>query len=681
MNEKNSQVYDDSSITQLKGAERVRQRPTVMFGTDGVHGAFHTANEIVSNAFDEARAGFGKELRVTWFEDNSIGVRDFGRGVPMGWNEKEQQMNWHLVFNELYAGGKYNDELTGDSSYDFPLGLNGLGAASTQYTSAWFMVESYRDGKVTKKEFVKGYPLDEEVEVGDTDEPTGTYIKWLVDDTVFTSTKFTSEMFESYLEAQSHLNGVTIIFDNRMTGNVKEYVGRGLETFLGEIVGSNLVEVISKTVEKEGYENAKRFKAKASVHLAITKEMRSQQLHFHNTSKMVEGVHHTAYNDAVTDFFKSIGKENDLKIIPYDYENFLSTIVSSYSNVSILSFSNQTKTGVSNTFVYDIIYATVLEILEEAKAMQRPGIVELIDNVLNVANARKLAKEFEQQQRMVKKAVGTKKVTAEKFVDCVNKGKNAKLELYIVEGDSALGACKGARDKYTQALLPLRGKTINALKADLTKLLDNQIVKDIISTLMTGVDLGGEGTLFDIEKCPYDKIIFATDADIDGQQIRVLLYTIFYRLFPQLLEKGMVYVVETPLFTLTTSKGALFAYNVEERDSLLEECRAEGVHVSKVERSKGLGSNDEGMMKVSTMSKDSRRLVQLNIDVRDEMVQAVTRMLFGDDPNKERKGFIFSMLEEKLGEGFELGDLVDTVLAIEGEGEEEEVEEELETVG
>lgn len=644
-----SKNYNEESIKQLKGAERVRIRPGVMFGSDNLKGAFHTVKEIVGNSLDEARASHGDVVEIVVYADGSISVKDHGRGVPMGFNKSEQRYNWDLIFNELYAGGKYDSN--GDN-YKFSIGLNGLGAAAVQYTSEFFKVISRREDKVYAMNFAKGYPVGELVEGVNTEGSTGTFVHWKIDNEVFPDTKFSFKMFKDYCESQAHINEITFILYNEETGERIEYKGEGLENYLRSQINGDIVDVLRKKSQSNGVESGKNYSSEVEIVLAITEECASKQMFFHNTSVMTVGMHQVAFEDAVNRFFSSIGKKHGVQIVPYDYKDYLSVLVSTYSNIT--SFANQTKDGVSNQFIYSLIYETVKDILEEGVVKGKQSIVALIDSVVSAALARKKAKEIEAQERLIRKTTN-KRVKAEKYVDC-KESNPSRRELFIVEGDSAKGACKNARDGRFQALLPTKGKPINCLKASLDDILNNKEIQDIISTVGTGVDVGdSKSGLFDISNLQFDKIIIATDGDIDGFQIRVLLYTVFYKLMPQLLRDGHVYIAETPLFELETTRGSLFAYSVEEKDELLKKCLVDKVVVKRVNRSKGLGENDPDMLWNTTMNPATRRLVRLDIDIRDQIVRDVTNMLFGVDPDNGRKQFIFSILESGLQ------DLVETV--------------------
>lgn len=666
----NDNQYDDSSIRSLKGAERIRARPAAVLGSAGVEGAYHTVTEIIGNSMDEVRAGYGTKVSITRHADGSITVSDTGRGVPMGWNDAEERYNWDLIFNELYAGGKYDDD---NPNYEFSLGLNGLGAASTQYSSEFFTVISKREDGIYTKRFEKGHPLDYEAaeyEPNTTGE-TGTIVHWKPDIEVFNSVDITAQMLKAPLESQAHLNKIVVTFTDEGTGEHIEWEGKGITEFLREKLGDKIIDVLERTADKAGEENGKKYRAKMDLVIAITEETTSRYMHHHNTGVMRTGYHFQAFNEAVTNFFKKVGRENDVQIIPADYDGYLSCVTSTYANVNATSFKNQTKDGVDNKFIYDLVYHNVFDTLEEAQAMHKPSITGLIENVVNAAVARKLAKEFEQKQRLVQKASGKKREKAEKYVDCAEKDPN-KRELFIVEGDSAREACKNARDSHFQALLPVKGKPMNGLKAALEDLLKNEEVKAIFTTLGCGFDVDGINT-FDESKLEFSKIIITTDADVDGHQIRVLLYTIFYRLAPVLLEKGYIYLAETPLFTLELANGDdLFAYSVEEKDTLVEECRNNGVRIKSISRSKGLGENNADMLWHTTMDPENRRLIQLTIDIKEQIVRDITNMLFGEDVGNERKAFVFEVLSAGLQEDLGLEELVDTITAIDSDREEAE---------
>lgn len=428
-----TESYNNDSIKALKGAERVRKKPGVIFGSSNIDGAFHTFKEILGNSLDEARGGFGTDIDVTYHVDGAITIRDYGRGVPMGWNEREGRYNWDLVFNELYAGGKYSEEDgTKSDAYKYSLGTNGLGSASVQYVSEYFIVHSYQGDKVYKKEFKGGYPLDNELIEETLETPEyGTYIKWKIDNKVFKDTNFKIKMFTEYCEGQAHINAINLHLTYEKTGEVFDYKGKGITHYLKELSGENLIELCEKKVKDSGVTDGVHYSTECEVALAITKEMKSNQLFFHNTSTLNRGRSIEATQDAISGFFKQLGKDNKVTIMPYDYNDYLSIIVSSYSNVA--EFEAQTKEGVSDKFIYDIVFKTVKDLLEEEVAKGKESMKTLMTSVLTTALARKKAKELENQEKMVLKTT-SKKTKAEKYVDCKSNNPKEK-ELFIVEGE------------------------------------------------------------------------------------------------------------------------------------------------------------------------------------------------------------------------------------------------------
>lgn len=422
--------YDDDSIKSLKGADRVRLKPGVMFGSDNIKGAFHTFKEIVGNALDEARGGYGKVIDIIYHKDGAITVKDRGRGVPMGWNEKEQHWNWHLVFNELYAGGKYDGK---DDAYKYSVGLNGLGAAAVQYVSEYFIVKSFKGNKMYMKEFMEGNPLNDELYEEDLEEEQyGTEIKWKIDNKVFRNTNFKFEEFVAYCEGQAHINNVTFNLKDEKSGQEVVIEGKGPEYYLTSQLGDKVIDVLTAKDKSEGKEErGQHYSSKSEVCLVITEESESKEYFFHNTANMTTGVHIKATQDAILGFFRNLGKQNNVTIMPYDYKDYLSIIVSTYSNIT--SFANQTKEGVDNQFIYDLIYKTITNLLEESLAKGYESVKTLSENVVTAAIARKKAKEFEAQERMIKKAT-KKREKAEKYVDCRSNDPKEK-ELFIVEGE------------------------------------------------------------------------------------------------------------------------------------------------------------------------------------------------------------------------------------------------------
>lgn len=646
-----SNTYNDSSISALKGEDRVRERIGIMLGSNTIQGAFQTVFEIVGNAVDEAQINPDMEIAVTYHKDNSVTVADGGRGVPMGWNEAEQRWNWELIFSELYAGGKYNSD-----SYQYSVGLNGVGATATQYTSEFFEVTSYREGKKFYKDFKKGKPTDTPMSVEDCpNHPTGTIIHWKPDLDCFTDTNFPKSMFTKMCSDQANLSQVQFRFIDEHDGTEEVYSGEGLEAMMTDIVGESLISSYREHIEHSGTIKTPKdpnapYKAKADVLLAFTEdEFLNRSRFFHNTGEMREGMHVRAYSAALGDVFRNIAARRGVRVQPYDYEPYCVCIISSYSTIT--NFSNQTKTGVNDAFIYKMVYDTIKGILERCEAQQDKAFIALVNQVVTSADNRRKLEEYSKTLREVRKTGRAK--LPEKLADCRSRDLS-KNELFIVEGDSAMGAVKLARNAEFQAIIPVRGKILNCLKASMQKIIASAAVQDLISSIGCGIDIpdvqNGEqvGTLFDITKLRYGKIIFCTDADVDAYQIRVLLFVLFYVLMPKLVTDGYVYIAETPLFEIITSKGTKFAFDWEERDSILAECKQKGISVRAINRSKGLGENDPEMMSITTMRPDTRRLISLKTDITMEAVRSTVDLLFGKDVNNMRKQVVLSLIEAGL---------------------------------
>ena len=631
--------YGNESIRALKGADRVRLRPEVMLGSRGDSGAFHTFQEILGNAIDEVQAGCCDKVEVHYLENGGISVEDFGRGVPMAWNATEKKFNWHLIFNDLYAGGKYDE-----NAYKSALGLNGVGACATQYTSEYMEVRSIRDGKVYEMSFKKGFPVGELRERENTENlHTGTYIEWKPDEEVFGKYSITYKRIYDYCEGQAHISKIIFEMYNDKTGEHTEIVGEGIKHMLLEAMGEHATIIAEDTEKVEGdIAGGKHYKAEGEFVIAVNDIEKP-----YNTTEMTGGVHSQAYEAALATFFRGVAKEKNWgKIHETDYKPYISFITSTHSTTT--SFANQTKNYVNDAFIYDLIFKKVVSMLEGLHNRNNEYLAKIYKTVEINIEARIKAKELQDTIKAAGKlsAKGGKKKEPEKFCGCREKDAT-KRELYIVEGDSALLACKTSRNADFQALIPIRGKTLNCLKVDKKKALTSQVISDLVMTIGTGVDLvGDEHSTFNIDNLQFDKIIFCTDADVDGYQIRVLLYTIFYSLMPRLLLDGHVYVVESPLFEIETSGKSYFAYTIEERDKITAELASKGIKVTKINRSKGLGENDPEMMAYTTMSPETRRLTQLKINTKEPIVKAITEMLFGEDEGNMRKSFILDALSK-----------------------------------
>ena len=629
--------YDNESISMLKGADRVRKRPAVIFGSDDIDGCKHSVFEIISNSIDEARGGYGDKITVTYYQDNSIEVEDCGRGCPVDYNNAEERYNWELVYCELYAGGKYDN-----NDYEFSLGLNGLGACATQYASEYMDVEVLRDGFKYNLHFEKGENVG-----GLSKEPvkgkkTGTRTRWKPDTEVFTDIVIPRDYFESVLKKQAVVNPkVTFIFRfERATGGFDEfeyYYENGITDYLSEIVGNdNISSMQFCTCERKGRDSEDRpeYKMKLSCAFTFSKSISFQE-YYHNSSFLEydgtpQKAVRQAFKSSIDAYIKANNKylKNEKPVKDDDIGDSLVLISSTFSTYT--SYENQTKKAINNKSIYDNMVDFLKHTLEVYFIENPDDAVKIADQVLINKRSRESAERIRQNTKNnLTKQIDLANMV-EKFVDCRTKD-ISRREIYIVEGDSALGSCKTARDAEFQAIIPVRGKILNCLKADYTKIFKNDIITDIIKVLGCGVEVttkaNKELSSFNINNLRWNKIIICTDADVDGFQIRTLILTMLYRLTPSLIESGYVYIAESPLFEITTKDKSYFAYNEKEKTEILEMI---GDQKFKIDRSKGLGENEPEMMSLTTMNPDTRRLIKVTPD-EIEATAVMFDMLLGDN--------------------------------------------------
>ncbi len=642
-NQNQKQQYDDQSIRALKGADRVRKRPAVIFGSDGLEGCEHSFFEILSNAVDEAREGHGDRITVTAFADRSIEVDDRGRGVPLGWNEAEGRWNWDLIYCELYAGGKY-DNNSGTAAYEYSLGLNGLGACATQYSSEYMTVRSY-DGTTERSISFKKGEVDGEL----TERPlerkekrTGTVVRWKPDLEVFTDIDIPSEFFADVLHRQSVVNaGICFVLRLEQpdhTFTTQEFLyANGISDYLSELVaGKGLTAPVLWHLETQGRdrEDKDEYKLKADVSFCISNVVSTLE-YYHNSSFLEYGgspdrAVKSAFTYAVDKYLKSNNRytKNESKVTFNDIADCLVLVINSFSTMT--SYENQTKKAINNTFIYEALNDFLRRKLE-IYFIENPKEAELLGNQVLV---NKRSRESAEKARVdiKKKLSGTIDAAnrVEKFVNCRSKDPT-RAELYIVEGDSALTSCKLGRDAEFQAIIPVRGKTLNCLKSDYDKIFKNEIITDLLRVIGCGVEIKSKHqkdlSAFDLKNLRWSKIIICTDADEDGFQIRTLLLTLFYRLLPTLLAEHKVFIAESPLFEITVGDQTLFAFDEFEKAELLKKI---GNKKYKLQRSKGLGENEPDMMWQTTMNPETRRLISVSPAdaVRTEVIFDT---LLGDD--------------------------------------------------
>ena len=639
-------VYNDDSITSLKGADRVRKRPGVIFGSDGLEGCEHAVFEILSNSIDEAREGHGSLITVTRFLDKSVQVEDMGRGCPVDWNEKEGRYNWELVFCELYAGGKYDNE--NSENYEFSLGLNGLGSCATQYASQYMDVTVWRGGKEYTLHFEKGENIGglQVKELTANKKKTGTRIHWLPDLDVFTDIAVPLDYYRDAMKRQAVVNaGVTFRLLNeteRGKFDTEEFLyPRGIQDYIAELAGDDaLTEPVFWEAERRGRDRADKpeYKVKLSVALCFSNRVSIVE-HYHNSSFLEHGgspekATRLALVGAIDKYLRENNKylKSEAKITYPDVQDCLILVSNNFSTQT--SYENQTKKAITNKFVQDAMAEFLRSRLEIYFIENRDAAEKIAAQVL----VNKRSRETAEKTRINQKKKLTEKIDianrVQKFVDCRTKDVERR-ELYIVEGDSALGACKQSRDAEFQGLMPVRGKILNCLKADYPRIFKSDVITDLMKVLGCGVEVSGKAVKdlnqFDLNNLRWNKVVICTDGDVDGFQIRTLILTMLYRLCPTLIREGKVYIAETPLFEITykdkTAEKTWFAYSEKEKADILRSLEGKKV---KIDRSKGLGENDPEMMWLTTMNPETRRLIKVLPDDVEETAR-VFDLLLGDN--------------------------------------------------
>ena len=617
------QEYGNESIKSLKGADRVRKRPAVIFGSDGLEGCEHSVFEIMSNSIDEAREGYGNKICVTRFLDGSVEVQDFGRGIPVDYNKNEDKYNWELLFCEMYAGGKYDN---GGDNYEFSLGLNGLGLCATQYASEYMEAEIHTDGYKYTLHFEKGENIGGLKKEKYDKKDTGTRIKWKPDLDVFTDINIPIEYFQETIKRQAIVNdGVKFILKNQTSASkfeTFEYCyNDGIMDYVKEIAGDTAFTTPQYwECERKGKDREDLPEYKLKIKSAICFSLKSQlKEYYHNSSFLEHGgapekAFRSAFVNQINAYLKANNKysKNDGQINIQDVEDCIIFVVSSFSTQT--SYENQTKKAITNKFIQEAMTDFFRKQLEVYFIENKMDADKISNQVLINMRARIKA---ENTRKTLKTSLQSKMDMTnriQKFVDCRSKDVDER-EVFIVEGDSALGACKQARDASFQAIMPVRGKILNCLKSDYDKIFKSEIITDLIKVLGCGVEVKSKAakdlSLFDINNLRWSKILICTDADVDGFHIRTLILTMIYRLMPKIIEAGKVYIAESPLYEVTCKDQTYFAYNEKEMDEIKEEI---GNQKYTVQRSKGLGENEAEMMALTTMNPKTRRLIKVTPD-------------------------------------------------------------------
>lgn len=630
--------YGNESIRSLKGADRVRKRPAVIFGSDGIEGCQHSVFEIMSNSIDEAREGRGNKIVVTRFEDCSVEIQDFGAGIPVDFNKAENEENWKLLFCEMYAGGKYDN---GADNYEYSLGLNGLGLCATQYASEYMDAEIHRDGYCYTLHFEHGENVDGLTKVPYDKRDTGTRIKWKPDLKVFTDINVPVEFYLDTMKRQAIVNdGVSFVFKNQVGSRFEttEFCYKnGIKDYVEELASDTAFTTPQYwECERIGRDREDLSDYKLKIKAALCFSLKTQcKEYYHNSSYLEHGgapdkAFKSAFVNQINAYLKANNKYNktDSQINVQDIDDIIIFVVSSFSTQT--SYENQTKKAITNKFIQEAMTDFFRKQLEVYFIENKMDADKIADQVL--INMRARVKAENTRKSLKSTLAGKIDMTnrVQKFVDCRSKDVNER-ELFIVEGDSALGACKQARNADFQAIMPIRGKILNCLKCEYDKIFKSDIIMDLIKVLGCGVEVRSKSakdlSAFDINNLRWNKILICTDADVDGFQIRTLVLTMIYRLMPQLIEQGKVYIDESPLYEVTCKDQTYFAYNEVEMDDIKKQI---GDQKYTVQRSKGLGENEADMMSLTTMNPATRRLILVTPD-EAEKTSEMFDLLLGDN--------------------------------------------------
>lgn len=649
----------NESIEVKSAVEATRSFPNIKLGSKGLEGVKHGVVEIIGNSKDEASSGYGDTYDLELHADGSISVRDYGRGIPLGWNEKHDGWNWDLIFCTEWSGGKYFDTQKilrevqdwstfdpSDHDYLLTVGQHGTGASAVQMTSEWFEVTSIKEGVASRMRYEKGYPVLEELEVKETDQPDGTLIHWKPDDEVFTDTDVPEAWLSDIAEIDAYVTGMNVNFTS--PSGTTRFEASNIFNLLAENISENQVGA---------YEDLKHPTDSSGDIIVIPVEMAisggSYRRYFHNQVEVMGGSMINAFHTAVAKFFRERAKESGLRFSPSDWEGLVATVIKSASNKT--NYEGQTKYSFSDQEIYNTIYDLAKYALDVEWSRQNPWIVVAVEKAIKNAERRAQVMDIEETLKEVNKVSRSKEIITD-FASCsaYEQKRYEDVELFIVEGKSALGSLKDGRDGQFQAVLPIRGKSLNVYKAPIIKMLANREIKNLVNILGSGVDLSHAGVeTFDIDNLRVGKVIFLTDADVDGYHIRVLLTAIFWKLFPELLERGMIYVAETPLYHVLTNSGDEY-YCTDEKDfeDLAKSLGGRSVF-KRVDRLKGLGQVNGDVLWDTTLNPHTRNLVPLKVDPEDPELLSAFEVIWGDNTDVRKRKILSDLLGFPIDSEFE----------------------------
>ncbi len=625
-NSDNGKSYNAESIQILKGLEAVRKRPAMYIGDVGQRGLHHLVYEIVDNSIDEALGGFCKNIEVTINKDGSVTVEDDGRGIPTDMHPVEKKSALEVVMTMLHAGGKFDK-----STYKVSGGLHGVGVSVVNALSEVMETRVYRDGKVFYQKYKRGQPV-EPVKVIGKDSKTGTTQTFMPDKEIFKNRTYKFETLAERMRELAFLNPeITIRLFDKRDGNEEEFHYKG-----GIVEFVHYIDGTRKTLAKEPiFITGERDGVAVEVALEYCDDYRENLFSYVNDINTVEGgTHVSGFRSALTRTLKFYADKNNLvksdkiNLTGDDFREGLTVVIS--TKVPEPQFEGQTKTKLGNGEVESIVQTIVNDRLGQYLE-ENPGIAKkIIDRAVNSAEAREAARKAREIVRR-KNALESSNLPG-KLADCsINDPEHC--EIFIVEGDSAGGSAKQGRDRQFQAILPLKGKILNVEKARMNKILENDEIRAIVQAIGAGI---GDGDEFDASKARYGKVILMADADVDGSHIRTLLLTFFFRYMKELVELGMVYIAQPPLFKIKKGKTELYAYNDEEREEIVKTVKKGSETEVVVSRFKGLGEMNPEQLWETTMDPAKRTLLQVSIESAADADRTFS-ILMGEDVDPRKK--------------------------------------------
>ena len=632
----NKSDYSASSIQVLEGLEAVRKRPAMYIGDTGAKGLHHLVYEVVDNSIDEALAGYCKNIYVTILEDNSIRVKDDGRGIPVDIHEKEGVSALQVVMTVLHAGGKFDKD-----SYKVSGGLHGVGVSCVNALSSHLTAEVHRLGKVYLQEYAEGKPLYPVKQEGEADD-RGTTITFKPDGTIFTTTVYSFDTLAARLRELSFLNkGIHLdITDEREkdeAGNFRSlhfYSEGGLVEFV-KYLDSTREPLIPEPIWVEGNRDNIVVEVALQYNTSYTENVHS---YVNNINTIEGGTHVAGFRRALTRTFKSFGEKNKIfeklkiEIAGDDFREGLTSIIS--VKVPEPQFEGQTKTKLGNNEVAGAVEQIFGEVLEHYLEENPRQAKIIFDKVILAATARHAARKA--REMVQRKGVLSGSGLPGKLADCASK-KRDESEIFLVEGDSAGGTAKQGRDRAFQAILPLRGKILNVEKAMEHKIYDNEEIGNMFTALGVKIGTLEDSKALDITKLRYGKIVIMCDADVDGSHITTLILTFFFRYMKELVEGGNIYIASPPLYLVKKGKDQIYCWNDVERDAATKELAKGGNETSvHIQRYKGLGEMNAEQLWETTMNPNTRTLRQVTIDSAAE-ADYIFSMLMGDEVPPRRE--------------------------------------------